>query len=379
MKYLPLLLVNLSRKKIRTILTIGSFAIALFLFGLLGVIDSAFYQGVDVAGVDRLIVRNKTSLIMPLPIAYKQRLLQLDAVKDVTFASWFGGVYQEPKNFFPQFAVDVDTYRTMYPEFTVADDQWEAFVNDRQGCIVGRKTLERFGWKIGDRIPIQASIYRGVWDFTIRGVYDARRDADDTTQFWFQYAYLNERTPFQKDFVGWYTVRITNPDKAPETVNAIDERFANSSFETTTETEKAFMAGFVKQFGNIKLIILSVGSIVLFTLLLVTGSNMSLSVRERTNEIAILKTIGFGPEKILALVLLESTVYAVLGGAMGLGLCELFTLSGDPTNGLLPVFYLSGETIAMGCGITVLVGLVSGLIPALIAMRLNIVDAMRRV
>lgn len=379
MKYLPLLFVNLGRKKIRSMLTIGSFAIALFLFGLLGVIHMAFYQGVEVAGVDRLIVRNKTSLIMPLPIAYKQRLLQLDGVKDVTFATWFGGVYQDPKNFFPQFAVDVETYRNMYPEFVIADDQWQAFVGDRQGCIVGSKTFERFGWKIGDRIPIQASIYRGVWDFNIRGIYDGKRDADDTTQLWFQYDYLNERTPFQKDFVGWYTVRVADPDKAAQTARTIDERFVNSSFETTTETEKAFMAGFAKQFGNIKLIIFSVGIVVLFTLLLVTGSNMSLSVRERTSEIAILKTVGFGPGKILALILSESTAYAVIGGALGLGLCKLFTLSGDPTNGMLPVFYLSFETFALGCGITATVGLFSGLIPAVIAMRMNIVDAMRRV
>ncbi|MFZ5569279.1 MAG: ABC transporter permease [Thermodesulfobacteriota bacterium] len=379
MKYLPLLLVNLGRKKIRSLLTVGSFSIALFLFGLLGVIDTAFYQGVEVAGADRLIVRNKTSLIMPLPISYKQRLLQAEGVQDVTFASWFGGVYQDPKNFFPQFAVDAETYRAMYPEFIIPDHQWKAFVGDRQGCIVGRKTFERFGWKIGDRIPIQASIYRGVWDFTIQGVYDAKRQADDTTQLWFHYEYLNERTPFQKDFVGWYAVRVLDPDKATETAKALDGLFANSSFETTSETEKAFLAGFAKQFGNIKLIILSVGVVVLFTLLLVTGSNMSLSVRERTGEIAILKTIGFGPGKILALVLAESTAYAVLGGAMGLSLCKLFTLLGDPTNGLLPVFYLSGETVARGCGITLLVGLVSGLIPALMAMRLNIVDAMRRV
>ncbi len=379
MKYLPLLLANLGRKKMRTILTIGSFTVALFLFGLLGVIDMSFNQGVEVAGVDRLIVRNKTSLIMPLPIAYKERLGQIQGVKDVTFASWFGGVYQEPKNFFPQFAIDVDTYRGMFPEFIIPDQQWEDFARDRQGCIVGRKTLERFNWKIGDRIPIQATIYRGLWDFTIRGVYDAKREADDTTQFWFHFNYLNERTPFPKDYVGWYTVRIHDPDNAGPVAKAVDERFANSSFETTTETEKAFMAGFVKQFGNIKLIILSVGSVVMFTLLLITGGNMSLSIRERINEIAVLKAIGFGPVRVLGLVLAESIGYAVIGGFLGLSLCKLFTLSGDPTNGLLPVFFLSHETVLYGIGITLLVGLVSGSIPALVAMRLNIVDAMRRV
>ncbi len=379
MKFLPLLLANISRKKMRTILTVGSYTVALFLFGLLGVIDMSFNQGLEVAGVDRLIVRNKTSLIMPLPIAYKERLSQIKGVKDVTFASWFGGVYQEPKNFFAQFAIDVDTYRNMFPEFEIPEDQWDAFVRDRQGCIVGRKTLDRFGWKIGDRIPIQATIYRGLWEFNIRGVYDAKREADDTTQFWFHFNYLNERTPFIKDYVGWYTVRVHNPDNAAQVTKIIDERFANSSFETTTETEKAFMAGFVKQFGNIKLIILIVGSVVMFTLLLITGSNMSLSIRERTNEIAILKAMGFSPTHILTLILAESIGYAVIGGFLGLSLCNLFTLAGDPTNGLLPVFFLSNITVILGVGITFMVGLISGFIPALIAMRLNIVQALRSV
>lgn len=379
MKYLPLLIANFGRKKMRSILTVGSFAVALFLFGLLGVIHLAFNQGVEVAGVDRLIVRNKTSLIMPLPVSYKDKLQQIGGIADVTFATWFGGVYKEPKNFFPQFAIDVPTWRTMYPEFVINDDEWKAFAQDRQGCFVGRKTLERFGWKIGDRIPIQATIYRGLWDFTIRGVYDAKRDADDTTQFWFHYTYLNERTPFQKDYAGWYTVRVKNPDNAPQVIKAVDGRFANSPFETTTETEKEFMAGFVKQFGNIKLIILIVGSVVMFTLLLITGSNMSLSIRERTNEIALLKAMGFGSSLIFSLILAESLGYAVTGGTIGLLLCKLFTLGGDPTNGLLPVFFLDNRTALMGAGVSVVVGLVSGFVPAFLAMRLNIVEALRRI
>jgi putative ABC transport system permease protein len=379
MKYLPLLIANFGRKKMRSILTVGSFAVALFLFGLLGVIHLAFNQGVEVAGVDRLIVRNKTSLIMPLPVSYKDKLQQIGGIADVTFATWFGGVYKEPKNFFPQFAIDVPTWRTMYPEFVINDDEWKAFAQDRQGCFVGRKTLERFGWKIGDRIPLQATIYRGLWDFTIRGVYDAKRDADDTTQFWFHYTYLNERTPFQKDYAGWYTVRVENPDNAPQVIKAVDGRFANSPFETTTETEKEFMAGFVKQFGNIKLIILIVGSVVMFTLLLITGSNMSLSIRERTNEIALMKAMGFGSSLIFSLILAESVGYAVTGGTIGLLLCKLFTLGGDPTHGLLPVFVLENKTALMGVGVSVAVGLVSGFVPAFLAMRLNIVEALRRI
>lgn len=379
MKYLPLLIANFGRKKMRSFLTVGSFAVALFLFGLLGVIHLAFNQGVEVAGVDRLIVRNKTSLIMPLPVSYKEKLHQIDGISGVTFATWFGGVYKEPRNFFPQFAIDVDTWRAMYPEFVTDDREWNAFTQDRQGCIVGRKTLDRFGWKVGDRIPLQATIYRGLWDFTIRGVYDGKREADDTTQFWFHFNYLNERTPFQKDYAGWYTVRVENPDNAPQVIRAIDGRFANSPFETTTETEKEFMAGFVKQFGNIKLIILIVGSVVLFTLLLITGSNMSLSIRERTNEIALLKAMGFGSFLVFSLILAESVGYALVGGAIGLFLCKLFTLGGDPTNGLLPVFFLDTPIVVLGAGVSVAVGLAAGCVPAYLAMRLNIVEALRRI
>ncbi len=204
---------------------------------------------------------------MPLLFSYKEKLRNMPLIKGVAFASWFGGVYQESRNFFPQFAIDVDTYRIMYPEFIIDDSQWDAFLKDREGCIVGRNILERFKWNIVDRIPIQATIYQGLWEFNIKGVYDGKRDADDSTQFWFHYKYLNEQTPFQKDYVGWYLIRTDDPDNASAVTKTIDDRFSNSAFETTTETEKTFAAGFVKQFGNIKLIILPVGSVVFFTLL----------------------------------------------------------------------------------------------------------------
>ncbi|MFC1851506.1 ABC transporter permease [candidate division CSSED10-310 bacterium] len=379
MKFLPLIIANIKRKKIRTVLTLGSFAVSLFLFGLLVTIDAAFYQGLEVAGVDRLIVSNKTSLIMPLPVSYKERLRQIPGVEDVTYASWFGGIYQDEKNFFPQFAIDTETWLGLYPEFIIPEQQWQAFEKDRQGAIVGRKTMKRFKWKVGDRIPLQATIYRGIWEFNICGVYNGTRKADDLTQFWFHHKYLDENTPFEKGYVGWYTVKVKDPDQAAQVSRAIDDRFANSPFETKTDTEKAFTAGFVKQFGNIKLILLSVGAVVFFTLLLITGSNMGISVRERTNEIAILKTVGFTDQKVVFLILLESTLYALVGGGLGLGLCKLFTLAGDPTGGLLPLFYLAADRIALGVGIAFLVGVTAGFIPALFAMKLKIVDAMRRV
>lgn len=379
MKFLPFILRNLFRKKTRTLLTIGSIAVALFLFGLLVTIETALNAGVDVAGADRLIVRNKISLIMPLPLSYQERLRQLDHITEATFATWFGGVYQDQRNFFPQFAVDTDTYRGLFPEFQISDDEWQRFVNDREGAVVGRATAERFGWQVGDRIPIQGTIWPGTWEFNIRAIYEGRRGGDDETQFWFHWKYLDERRPFGKGTVGWYTVQVDDPDFAVEVSEAVDSTFANSAWETSTETEKAFASGFAKQIGNIRLLVLSIGAVVLFTLLLVTGNTMAMNVRERVPELGVLKTLGFGDGAVLALVLAESLVIAFVGGALGLTLAKLFTLNGDPTGGLLQTFYLAPGKMAVGAAIALFVGFAAGAIPALTAMRLRIVDALRRV
>jgi putative ABC transport system permease protein len=378
-KFFPLIVANLFRKKTRTILTIGSFVAALFLFALLATIDTSFTGGVEIAGADRLVVLNKTSLIQPLPYSYRDRILQIPGVKDATYAVWFGGYYQNEKNFIPVMAVDTDSYFKMYSEFKIQPEQWEAFVRDREGCIVGRSTLKKYGWKIGDRVPFKGTIYPGTWEFNIRGIYDGTRAEDDQTQFWFQYKYLDERRDFLKGMVGWYVVRLVSPDNAVNVVAALDELFVNSPYETKTETEKSFAAGFVKQIGNIRLIIMSIGSVVLFTLLLVTGSTMAMSVRERTGELAVLKTLGFTNVTVMLLVLAESLLYALPGAFIGLGLAKLFTMRGDPTGGLLPFFYLAPERIVMGFGIALVAGIAAGTVPALLAMRLRIVDALRRV
>jgi putative ABC transport system permease protein len=379
MKYVHLVLSNLFRKKTRTALTMGSFAVALFLFGILAVVDGAFQQGVDVAGVDRLVVLNRVSIIQPLPLAYRDRLLRVAGVTHVTFANWFGGVYQDERNFFPQFAVDRESYRQMFTEFVVPDDQWQAFQTDKEGAIVGEALAERFKWKLGDRIPIKGTIFAGTWEFNVRGIYKGRRVQDDTTQFWFRWDYLDERKAFGKGWVGWYTVRIANPDDAVRLVKVIDEQFANSPAETKTDTEKAFAASFVKQMGNIQLLIMSVGSVVFFTLLLVTGNTMAIAVRERTRELAVLKAVGFSDRFVLALVIVETMIVAVVGGGVGLGLAKLFTLRGDPTGGLLPFFFLGPDDIALGLGLALAVGLAAGVLPALSASRLRVVDALRRV
>jgi len=379
MKYLPFIFRNLFRKKTRTILTIGSIAVALFLFGLLVTIETALNAGVDVAGVDRLIVRNKISLIMPLPLSYQERLRQLDDVSEATFATWFGAIYQESKNFFPQFAIDTETYRLVYPEFDISDDEWQAFVADQEGAVVGRVTADRFGWEVGDRIPLLGTIWTGTWEFNIRAIYDGSRAGDDESQFWFHWKYLEERRQFGKGTVGWYTVKIDDADHAVAASRTVDKGFANSAWETSTETEQAFAAGFAKQIGNIRMLILSIGAVVLFTLLLVTGNAMAMAVRERVPELGVLKTLGFGDRTVLFLVLAESLVIALVGGIVGVSLAKLFTMGGDPTGGMLPVFYLSTGDMALGIAIALFVGIAAGSIPALTAMNLRIVDALRRV
>ena len=380
MKFLGLIRANLFRKKMRFVLTIGSFAVALFLFGVLAVVRGAFSGGIDIAGADRLVVINRTSIIQPLPLAYADKIRRIPGVKELTYANWFGGVYQDEKNFFPQFAIDVDNQRRVYPEFDIPEEQWQNFVKDRQGAIAGAATAKRFGWKVGDRIPIKGTFLGGVWEFNLDGIYHGTRQADDETQFWFQWKRLDEQVPAQyKSHVGWYTVKVEHPDDSLRVSKTIDEGFANSPFETHTDTEKAFAAGWVKQFGNIQFLIMSIGGVVFFTLLLVTGNTMAIAVRERTGELAVLKAVGYSDRFVLFFVICESLIIALIGGCVGLGLAKLFTLGGDPTRGLLPFFFLPGEAILAGLGVTLLVGAASGIIPAIGAMRLRVVDALRRV
>ena len=380
MKFLGLIRANLFRKKIRLLLTLGSFAVALFLFGMLAVIRFAFSGGVDIAGADRLVVINRTSIIQPLPLAYADKIRKIPGVKELTYANWFGGVYQDERNFFAQFAMDVDNWRKVYPEFDIPENQWQNFMKDRQGAIAGAATAKRFGWKVGDRIPIKGTFLGGVWEFNLDGIYHGTRQADDETQFWFHWKRYEEQVPAQyKGHVGWYTIKINHPDDALRVSRAIDTEFANSPFETHTDTEKQFAAGWVKQFGNIQFLIMAIGGVVFFTLLLVTGNTMAIAVRERTGELAVLKAVGYSDRFVLLFVLYESLLIAVIGGALGLGLAKLFTLGGDPTRGLLPFFFLPGKAVLAGLGVTLAVGAVSGIIPAIGAMRLRVVDALRRV
>ncbi|HEX2694403.1 MAG TPA: ABC transporter permease, partial [Acidobacteriota bacterium] len=254
MKSFRLVWANLRRKKVRTTLTIGSFIVALFLFGLLAAIRTGLRGGADAAGADRLDVINKVSLIMPLPYSYRDRLLRVPGVSGVTYATWFGGVYQDERNFFPQMAVDKDTWFDVYWDYIASKEEKDAFMRDRQACMVGRALAKRFGFKIGDRIPIRGTIWEGSWEFNVAGIYDGNRPEADTSGMFFRYDYLEEQRNYGKGTVGWYIVRLNSVDDAVRVSKSIDDLFANSPYETLTQTEKAFAASFVKQMGNIELL-----------------------------------------------------------------------------------------------------------------------------
>ncbi len=381
MKFLPLLWSSLWRKKIRTIFTLLSVFVAFVLFGLLMTIRGAFSFGVDIAGIDRLVLIHKVSLIMPLPVSYKERLAATEGVSLVSHQTWFGGVYQDPSNFFAQMVVEPEPFMKIYPEFKIPPDQVKAWLDDRQGAIVGVDLAKRFGWKIGDRIPIVGTIWQPeqgqVWEFNVVGMYDGDQGVDKT-QFFFRYDYLDENRRQGEGLVGWYVVKIADPSQAQQMGAKFDSMFANSSAETKTTTEKGFVEGFAKQVGDIGSIMIAILVAVLFTMLLVAANTMAQSVRERTSEMGVLKTLGFSNGAILALVLGESVLIAVLGGSLGLAASWLIVQQGDPTNGMLPIFILPTRDVVAGAVLIVVLGLVAGALPAFNAMNLKITDALRR-
>jgi putative ABC transport system permease protein len=383
MKYLYLLFSSLKRKKLRTGLTILSIMVAFLLFGYLSAIRQAFEVGIEVAGADRLIVRHKVSIIQLLPQNYEAKIERIEGVDNAVHSTWFGGIYQEPKNFFAQMAIEPEELFDMYPEFVISDENKAAWLKTRSGVLVGRGLMERFGWKLGDRIPINATIWgkkdgSRTWEFDLVAVYDGAEKGTDTSQFFFRYDFFDESRAGANGQVGWYTVRITDPDKAAEVAAAIDAEFANSAQETKAEPEGAFVQGFANQIGNIGFIIMSIMSAVFFTILLVAGNTMAYTVRERTNELAVLKAIGFTDTAVLGLVLGESLVITLVGGVVGLGLAWLLVSMGDPTSGSLPVFYLPVANLVVGLLLIIGMAFIAGILPALQAQRLQIADALRR-
>jgi len=382
MKFLHLIRGNLLRHKLRTSLTLLSILVAFVLFGFLCAVKQALVGGVALAGADRLIVRHKVSIIQLLPESYQARMERIPGVAAAAHQTWFGGIYQDPKNFFMQCPVVPEQFMAMFPEFILPPEQMKAWLATRTGAIVGRNTAERFQWKIGDKIPIMSPIWlRKPWEFDLVGIYDGKEKGTDTTSFFFRYDYFDETRKAQnwgQGLVGWYTIRVQDPAQAAAVAQAVDQEFANSPAETKTEPEGAFAQGFANQIGNIAVIVAGILSAVFFTILLVTGSTMSQAVRERIGELGVLKAIGFTNRQVLALVLAESCLLTVAGGGLGLALAWALTARGDPTGGMLPMFFFPVRDLLIGLALSVALGVITGILPAQQAMRLRVADALRR-
>jgi putative ABC transport system permease protein len=381
-RYAYLVWKNLWRRKTRTILTLLSVLVAFVLFGLLSALQYAFSLGADVANADRLVTIHRVSLIQPLPISYWQRIRATPGVSDVTHANWFGGYYQERRNQAPQFPVDAESYLRIYPELRLPQEQREAWLANRTGAIVGRSLAEQFGWKVGDRIPIQATIWTQkdggrVWEFDIDGIFDVDAERGGDAYLLFHYDYFNEARAFGEDQVGWFVLRVAEEADAAAVAAAIDQQFANSPAETKTSTERAFAESFARQFGDIGLIVSGVLGAVFFTILLVAGNTMAHAVRERIPELAVLKTLGFTDGSVFALVLAESISIVLIGGVLGMALAWA-AVGGlaQAVSAYLPGLFIPGEALGRALLYIVLVGLVAGLFPALQARRLTIIEAL---
>lgn len=382
MKFARLVFANFKRHKLRTLLTMLSIVVAFILFAYLSAIRKGFEMGVSVAGADRLVVRHKISLIQPLPQSYQGQIDRVDGIAESSQAAWFGGIYRDEKIQFPQIAVEPAKFADIYPEYVIPPEQKAAWIQTRTGAIAGRKLIDRYHWKIGDKIPLQATFNRpkvgNTWTFDLVGIYDGAHPEVDTTGFWFRHDYLDENRLFGKGLTGWYYIKIKDPKNAETIARKIDELFANSPAETKTETEKAFVKGFAEQVGNIGAIVTAILTAVFFTILLVAGNTMAQAVRERVGELGVLKAIGFTDGQVLVLVLIESLLISMIAGGIGILLGWTFVSAGDPTGGALPVFFFAPRAMVTAAVLAVLLGIVTGAIPAFQAMRLNAVEALRR-
>jgi putative ABC transport system permease protein len=384
MYYLKLILRNALRHKLRTGLTTLGIVIAVLAFGLLRTVVDAWYAGANAASNTRLITRNAISLVFPLPMTYADRIRKVQGVKAISHANWFGGVYISERNFFPQFAVDADSYFDLYPEFIVEPAQLKEFLRDRKGAIVGRKLAAQYGWKVGDAVPLRGTIFPGSWEFVVRGIYRGREASTDEAQFFFQWDYLNETmkatVPRRANQVGIFFVRITEADLAASVSQEIDRTFRNSLAETLTETEKAFQLGFVSMTESIVIMIRIVSFLVIAIIMAVMANTMAMSARERLSEYATLKAIGFGPAFVRRLIFGESLVIALAGGVIG---CLLtFPVARAFVNQmgtLFPVFNVSTGTVVMQLAAALVVGIVAALVPSVRASRVRIVDGLRAV
>ena len=382
---LPLLIAkNAFRHKLRTALTITGIIVAITAFGLLRTIVDAWYAGANASSSARLVTRSAVSLVFSLPLTYAEKIRQVDGVRSVSWANWFGGVYITERNFFPQFAIDAPTYLDMYPEFILPPDERKAFVTDRKGAIVGRKLADKYGWKVGDQIPLRGTIFPGTWTFNLRGIYDGADKGTDQSTMFFHWALLNEtikkRFPRRGDQTGVFIVQLKDPGQAAPVSAAIDAVFKNSLAETLTETEKAFQLGFVAMTEAILLAIQAVSFVVIVIIMAVMANTMAMTARERGSEYATMKALGFGGGYVALLILGESLAIALAGGVIGVLLTfPLAHAFADAMGSLFPIFLISDETLAMQLGAALIVGLVAAALPAWRAANIRIVDGLRAV
>jgi len=379
-----LLIRNAFRHRLRALLTVIGIAIAILAFGLLSTVVTAWYAGVNASSANRLISRNSISLVFSLPIAYKERIRQVEGVKSVSYANWFGGVYITEKNFFPNFAIEPASYLQMYPEFILADDQKTAFLRDRKGCVVGRKLADRHNWKIGDSITLKGTIFPGNWEFTLRGIYSGKEKSTDEGQFFFHWNYLNEtmRKNYVRraDQVGIFLVEVTHPQRSAEVASRVDSLFKNSLAETLTETEKAFQLSFVSMTEAIVVAIRIVSYLVIIIIMAVAANTMAMTARERIGEYAIFKAMGFGAWHISGMVFGESLLIAGLG--CGLGIVLTFPVAAAfaaKLDQFFPVFIVENSTLWLDVVLALLVGVVAGIFPTSRAATIRIADGLRRV
>jgi putative ABC transport system permease protein len=379
MKFFPLVLANLGRHKRRTFLTIASVALALFLFASLRTVVTTLDRAAQFGSARRLVVTNATGIILPLPLSYANRLRAANGVAGVTWANWFGGRYGDNQRFFAQFAVDPTTYLAMYPEIVLPEDQKQAFLKERSSAIVGRRLLDLFGWRVGQNVTIQGTIFPGDWTFTIRGAYTPSDPVINDDMMLFHHEYLEEKIG-RPGIAGWYVLQITDANNAAPIGKAIDDQFRNSGSPTKTGTEQAFNASFATMWGNVSLLMGTIGMAVVFAILLVTANAMMMSARERTGEVAVLKTIGFTDRALFGLVMLEAGIIALVGAGLGLGGAKLlYRATNFNAGGFLPGFDVTTNTLLLGAAVALLLMLASGLAPAVRAARLPVVQALRRV
>ncbi|MBV6506482.1 MAG: hypothetical protein ILNGONEN_02059 [Syntrophorhabdaceae bacterium] len=387
MRIFKLIFKNALRHKLRTILTMLGIAVALLAFGLIRTVISAWYAGVEASAQNRLVTRSAVSLIQPLPLAYREQLAKVPGVRSVGYANWFGAYYGDPNNFFANFAVD-EAYLEMYPEFVVPPDQKAAYLKERNACIVGRKLVERFGWKLDQSVTLTGTIYYGEWEFVIRGIYSGAQPTTDETAFLFHWDYLNERTreraPEQADNVGWYMLLIDNQANPAVISEAVDAMYKNSYAETKTETERAFQQSFVSMSGAILLAMESISGVVIFIVLLVLANTMAMTARERLAEYAVLKTLGFRPFHLIGLIGGESMFIAMGGFVIGLALmiyvCNGFaTFITSNLGNFFPVFELKNITVILAFISALFVGLFAAAFPAWRAVQMRIADGLHRV